>query len=280
MSKKIVFLLSLIFLSLLSACNKVNVEDIPVFLYHSIKPELGENDSPYMVVTSENFEKDLKYLKDNGYTPIDLQTLIAAYNNPKLKLPKKPVVITFDDGYLDNYEYAYPLLKKYKSKAAIFTIVWSVGRDKFILTDQPINPHFSWEQGKEMIESGLIELGSHTFDLHSPKGLSYGYGVPCGYGLEAMEGESEGDYYKRLYDDIKRSKELMEENLGVKVNSFAYPYGIYNETVIQVLKDLEFELAFITEAEETKSVFEIRRFTVTNDVRIEDILNKDRGVGN
>lgn len=281
MRKKIGIILLLMVLILLPGCSQVNLEDIPIFLYHNVKTEMIEGDSPYMVVTAENFEEDLKFLKENGYTPIDLQTLIAAYNNPRTKLPKKPFVITFDDGYLDNYEHAYPLLKKYDTKAAIFTIVWSVGRDKFILNDNPINPHFTWEQGREMLESGLIELGSHTFDMHNPEGLSYGYEVPCGHGLGPMEGESEEDYYTRLYEDIKKSKELMEENLGVKVNTFAYPYGIYNDTVIQVLKDLGFELAFITEAEESKSVFEIRRFIVTNDLRVEDILkNIDRGVGN
>lgn len=272
---KILLILMLIFL--LSGCtNMSKLEDMPIFLYHSVKPELEEGDNPSMVVTMENFEKDLKYLRDNGYTSIDLQTLIAAYENPRMKLPKKPFVITFDDGYLNNYEYAYPLLKEYTTKASIFTIVWSVGRDKFILNEKPITPHFTWEQGKEMLESGVIELGSHTFDMHSPAGISYGYENPCGFGLEPMEGESQEDYYERIYNDIESSKILMEENLGEKVETFAYPYGIYNDTVIQVLKDLGFKLAFITESsEKNKSIFEIKRISISNGIRISDVLKKN-----
>jgi peptidoglycan/xylan/chitin deacetylase (PgdA/CDA1 family) len=235
---------------------------------------IGENDNRSMVVTTENFEADLKYLRDNGYNSISLETLIDYYENPKIRLPDKPFVVTFDDGYLNNYEHAYPLLKKYNTKAVIYTIGWSVGRDKFILKNNPITPHFTWEQGKEMLDSGLIELGSHTFDMHSPAGLSYGYEDPAGLGLEAMENESREEYYSRIYKDIEKSKVIMEENLGREINTIAYPYGKYNDVVIQVVKDLGFKLGFIVDSEEeNKSIFEIRRIPVTNDIRINALIN-------
>lgn len=266
-------------LVLASGCSlliKPEQKDIPIFLYHSVKLELEENDRQDMVVTSAKFEEDLKYLKDNGYTSIDLETLIDYKNNSRTKLPKKPFVITFDDGYLNNYEYAYPLLKKYQTKAVIYTIVWSVGRDKFILNDNPITPHFTWEQGKEMVDSGLIELESHTFDMHNPDGLSYGYEQVCGFGLEPMDSESKEDHYERIYKDIEKSKVLMEENWGISVKTIAYPYGRYNDTVIQVVKDLGFELGFIVKGQgPDKSIFEIKRIPVRNDIKMRDILITD-----
>lgn len=277
MKKRYILILMAIMFNFLSGCsqNEKQARDIPVFLYHIVKPELVEGDNPEMVVTTEDFEKDLKYLKDNGYTSIDLKTLKAYYEDPSVTLPEKPFLITFDDGYLNNYEYAYPLLKEYDTRAIIYTIVWSVGRDKFILNDNSIIPHFTWEQGREMIESGLIELGSHTYDLHNPEGLSYGHEIPCGYGVEKMDGEDQDDHYDRIYKDIKKSKDLMEENLGVEINSFAYPYGIYNDTVIKVLKDLNFETAFITANDEKdKSIFEMRRHSVSNGIRIANIFEK------
>lgn len=264
---------------LISGCSLLaepKEKDIPIFLYHSVKPELEKNDGQDMVVTSAKFEEDLKYLKDNGYTSIDLKTLIDYKNNPRKRLPKKPFVITFDDGYLNNYEYAYPLLKQYKTKAVIYTIVWSVGRGKFVLNDNPITPHFTWEQGKEMMESGLVELGSHTFDMHNTSGISYGYEQSCGFGLEPMNGESTEDHYKRIYMDIEKSKFLMEENLGIDIRTIAYPYGKYNDTVIQVVKDLGFELGFIVEDDgPDKSIFEIKRIPVRNDKKMKDLLTTD-----
>lgn len=277
--KMIFTILIITCLVLLSGCSlliKGEEKDIPIFLYHSVKPKFEENDGQDMVVTSAKFEEDLKFLKDNGYTSIDLKTLIDYKNNSRTKLPKKPFVITFDDGYLNNYEYAYPLLKQYNTKAVIYTIVWSVGRDKFILNDGPITPHFTWEQGKEMIDSGLIELGSHTFDMHNPIGLSYGYGQICGLGLESMENESKEEYYARIYADIEKSKTLMEENLGTKINTIAYPYGKYNDTILKVIKDLGIELGFIAEGEgPNESIFEIKRIIVPNNKKISELLITD-----
>ena len=278
MNRKYILAVILVFLLLTTGCNRVvDVSNIPVLLYHSIKPELTDGDSPNMVVSSENFEKDLIYLKEKGYSTISLLELIEVYNNPKAKLPKKPILITFDDGYTDNYDYAYPLLKKHKSKASIFTIVWSVGRDKFVLNDKAINPHFTWEEGKEMIESGFIELGSHTFDMHSPQGLSYGYENPCGLGLSQMDGESEEDYYDRILEDMIKSKDIMEANLGVEINALAYPYGLYNDLVIKALEESGFKLGFIVDSDQpSKSNFEIRRFSISNDLRVSDILDKKK----
>lgn len=277
-SKLYIIFSVIILLILIPGCSGKGsrVENIPIFLYHSVKPSLEKGDSESMVVTTENFEMDLKYLRDNGYTSIDLATLIDAYNDPKVKLPKKPFVITFDDGYSNNYEYAYPLLKEYNTKAVIHTIVWSVGRDRFILNDDPITPHFTWEEGKEMVASGLIELGSHTFDMHSPAGISYGYEQECGFGLEPIKGENDEEYYQRIYRDIEKSKALMEENMGIVVSSFAYPYGKYNDIVIDVLKDLDFKIAFILDSNEANaSIFEVKRINIGNDLRLSEILTKD-----
>ncbi|MFA5576881.1 MAG: polysaccharide deacetylase family protein [Tissierellaceae bacterium] len=271
-------LLSIIisFVVLVSGYNPgADLDEIPVFLYHMVKEELEEGDSPLMVVSVDKFEEDLRYLQEKGYTAIDLHTLYEAYNRPGTELPQKPVLITFDDGYLNNYEFAYPLLERYNTRASIFMIVWSVGRDKFILNDKPINPHFTWEQAKEMLDSGLIEFGSHTFDLHNPEGLSYGYEEACGYGLGPIKGEGEEDYYNRIYGDLKKSREIMEERLGPSVGALAYPYGFYNDTVIEAVKSAGFQLAFITESQEPKnSPFEIRRIIVGENLKMEEILEK------
>lgn len=268
----------LIVASFLTSCDKIRdgkdlKGDIPILLYHSVIPELEEDDSRSMFVSEVNFEKDLKYLKENGYETISLEQMEDYYRGKEIQLPEKPIMITFDDGYLNNYEYAYPLLKKYDTKAVIYLIGWSVGRDTFIDSDKEITPHFSWEQAREMYDSGLIQFGSHTFDLHNEKGLSYGYGNEVGFGLSIMDNESDEEYRSRVEKDLKKSKFTIEEEIGQDVTSIAYPYGEYNETLLDMLEDLGFKSGLITESEQkSKSPLTIRRQTITEDRRISDIL--------
>lgn len=293
-SKKYIFLavaltITIICASLLFGCQNEagtheTLAEVPAFMYHSIKPADQITTPSSMVVSKENFEKDLQYLAENGYTAISLKELEEYYNSQTSavnsggnsdahQLPDKPIVITFDDGYEDNYLYAYPLLKEYRTKAVIFTIVWSVGRDKFILNDDPINPHFTWEEGREMAESGLVEIGSHTFDMHNQEGFSYGYGEACGYGLGKMTGENKANHTERIMKDLLKSKELIEENIGREAIGFAYPYGFHNDEIIKMVENAGFKLAFITEAEAFRSSpYKIRRFAVKDDVRVSEIL--------
>ncbi len=268
----------LILASFLTSCEeKKDIKDlksdIPILLYHSVIPKLEEEHSRSMFVSEVNFEKDLKYLKKNGYETISLEQMEDYYLGEEIQLPKKPIVITFDDGYLNNYEYAYPLLKKYDTKAVIYLIGWSVGRDTFIDSDKEITPHFNWEQAREMYESGLIQFGSHTFDLHNEQGLSYGYGKEVGFGLAIMDDESDEEYKTRVEEDLKKSKIMIEEEIGQEVTSIAYPYGEYNETLLDMLEELGFKSGLITESDqESKSPFTIRRQIITEDRRISDIL--------
>ena len=268
----------LILASFLTSCEeKKDIKDlksdIPILLYHSVIPKLEEEHSRSMFVSEVNFEKDLKYLKENGYETISLEQMEDYYLGEEIQLPKKPIVITFDDGYLNNYEYAYPLLRKYDTKAVIYLIGWSVGRDTFIDSDKEITPHFNWEQAREMYESGLIQFGSHTFDLHNEQGFSYGYGKEVGFGLAIMDDESDEEYKTRVEEDLKKSKIMIEEEIGQEVTSIAYPYGEYNKTLIDMLEELGFKSGLITESDqESKSPFTIRRQTITEDRRISDIL--------
>lgn len=265
-------------LALITACNKEKDkldlgEDIPVLLYHSVVEELEEGQSRSMYVSEENFEKDLNYLKDKGYETISLRDMESYYRGEDVELPKKPIVITFDDGYLNNYENAYPILKEYDMKAVIYMIGWSVGRDTFIDSDKPITPHYNWDQAREMYDSGLIEFGSHTFDLHNEPGLSYGYKNQVGLGLAMMEGENEEDYRERIRLDLERSKLMIEEEVGQEVTSIAYPYGEYNDILLDMLEDLGFRSGLITESDEgSKSPFAIRRQIITEDRRVSHIF--------
>ena len=121
----------------------------------------------------------------------------------KGQLPEKPIIITFDDGYESNYLYAYPLLQKYGVKAAIFAVVSTVGENP------NGKPHFTWEQAREMEQSGLVQIESHT--------LSHA-------GLTACDPV-------QLQRELRYSKYLLDTNLNKNCTVLAYPYGYYTDEI-------------------------------------------------
>ncbi|HHT63007.1 MAG TPA: polysaccharide deacetylase family protein [Clostridia bacterium] len=126
---------------------------IPVLMYHDLAPQVPKELSSSTVSTGL-FEKHLKALLEQGYTPVTFYEL-SQYLNKKGGMPAKPVIITMDDGYLSNYTLAFPLLKKYKVPATFFVTTAYMG----IKTQMP---HISWDQAREMEESGLVDIQSHT----------------------------------------------------------------------------------------------------------------------
>ena len=113
-------------------------------------------------------------------------------------------MITFDDGYTSNYELAYPLLQKFQIKAVISLITECIGDQAYAF--------MSWDMCREMAASGLVEFGSHTHGLHSS-------------GIVRLYGESEEAYQSRVFPDIQKSIDLIQEHLGTAPTFFAYPHG-------------------------------------------------------
>ena len=147
---------------------KAEAEDaveLPIIMYHGLLKE--EKRQGQYVISPDLFEQDLKYLQENGYTTVVVADLIDYVKNGK-ELPDKPVMITFDDGYYNNYLYAFPLLKQYNSKMVLSPI----GRytDEYTQNkDTHANyAHCSWDAVREMMESGLVEFQNHSYNLHTP----------------------------------------------------------------------------------------------------------------
>lgn len=216
MNKKILLLVLLViiaisFLLVTSRPSKKEDIKIPILLYHNfvtVVPELEPDDYNY-INTPESFEENMKVIIQNGYTPISIKELYDAYNG-KIVLPEKPILITFDDGYYSNYEYIYPILKKYKVKASIFVITNNIGKEIDNIK------YLSWENCLEMQDSGLVEIYSH-----STRHIFYNK-VPV----------------REVRDDVLESYKIIEENLGKKdLKVFAYPYGAYTNETVRSLKN-------------------------------------------
>ena len=192
---------------------------LPILLYHEIN-DTGEGES---IISKQVFITHLDALKEAGYQTVTFQQLIDSVENG-VDLPKKPILITFDDGYVSNYEIAYPALKERDMKATIFIIGNSVGKDTYKETGSPMIPHFSYEQAQEMVKSGTISIQSHTYDLHQYEPLE---GNKYREGILPRSGETMEEYQDAIYQDLKKSISDIQLNLGETVNVLAYPFGLY-----------------------------------------------------
>ncbi len=186
---------------------------IPVLMYHHFQHNVPD-DLTSTTVTPSEFEGHLKYLKENGYTSISLQELYD-FIHGKAALPDKPFIITMDDGYESNYTYAFPLLRKYETKAAIFIVTSFVGKDpeKF--------KHFSWEEAREMEASGLVDIQNHSH----------------WHGRHGDMSEQE------IMNSISTAQRLIEQNLGPRsIQAFAYPGGNRSSTSRKIVSKLGFDI--------------------------------------
>lgn len=204
--------LALVLLMLLFCVNTSANTHIPILLYHNVLESYPVEDS-IVTVTPQLFEEHVTSLVNAGYTPISFDEYLSAANGTGT-LPAKPVIITLDDGYETNYTYAYPVLKKHNVKATIFAAV------KYMGETPGEHKHFTWEQAREMQQSGLVSIQSHT------------YGHENMLPLDAFAAERE----------IRYSKYLMEKNLGVPCNVLAFPYGFHTDELIARAKNAGYDL--------------------------------------
>ncbi len=241
---------------------------VPVLLYHHIADKAENN----MTVSAETFSRHIKTLSDNGYVSLSLSDIIN-YIEKGIDLPEKCVLITFDDGYESNYKYAFPVLLKYNYKAVFFTIGSSFGKNTYKDTDFPIIPHFGYEQMKEMENTGLIDIQSHTYDLHQSSAYENGRAYE---NILILDGESDEDYVKRLKDDLSN----WENTTGKKAISLAFPHGESDLFSQAVLNECGIKLTFSTNPKTDtiikglhSSGYNIGRYTIADSVSDEELLN-------
>ncbi|MBQ9980561.1 MAG: polysaccharide deacetylase family protein, partial [Oscillospiraceae bacterium] len=223
---------------------------LTTLMYHDFMPD-GVPPTDW-VITAEMFRSDLQWLKDNGDTTVLPRELAAGKLDSGEPIPDKIVMITFDDGYPSNYTIAMPLLQEYSMKAAVALIVNNFEID---------SPEFlTWDQCRKMQESGCFEFGSHTYDLHIREGIN---------GIERLDGESQDDYTLRIREDIAKSVEIIEAELGAPVTYFAYPLGKVDPWANDVLAEF-FSVSVTSErakADLSNGLYRLPRYNVTANER-------------
>jgi len=246
---------------------------VPVLMYHHISKKVNEGEN--IEVTPEKFREDMEILKEKKFTTIGLNDLKLYLQNDK-NLPEKPIIITFDDGYTSNYKYAYPVAKDLDMKFVISIIGWSIGRDTFIDSNKKITPHFTEKEMIKMTNSGYIEIQNHTYDLHSPEGLSYGNEKKVGKGVMPMENEDIETYRLRLKKDLEKLDSFLKKN-NIDANFITYPYGLYTQETEKIIKEIGFSGSVTTkegirEYKSLEDLYEIPRININQTTEIEKIL--------
>ena len=151
------------FVSCISCSAANTASKVPILMYHNLTNDPSAVTS--MTITGERFQEDMEYLEYNGYTPL-LSADLINIRAGKEAMPERPVMITFDDGYRSNYDIAYPILQKTGMKAVIALIGKSIRAND----NTEANRFFlKWDEAAEMADSGLVELASHTYNLHNPQ---------------------------------------------------------------------------------------------------------------
>ena len=245
---------------------------LPVLMYHHIADE-GD---PSTIITEENFREHMAALKEAGYNAVSFEQVIAYVNNGK-KLPEKPICITFDDGYMSNYEFAFPILKEFNMPATIFIIGCHVGKDNYKDTEHPITPHFSYEQAAEMIESGIISIQSHTYDMH--QWPAFEQNTPIRDNVLKLPDETTDEYTEILTNDFNILKDEVLMHAGAEVNVLAYPGGMYDELSESTLKALGLKVtvtsdfgANLISRKDPDCLFAMKRCNIATEITPSDLL--------
>ncbi|HWR05770.1 polysaccharide deacetylase family protein [Sporomusa sp.] len=171
------------------------INSIPVLLYHRVGPETDD-----LTISTKRFEQDMESLSQEGYNTLSLAQVKQRLWGGHLQLPDKPLIITFDDGYLDNYTNAFPVLQKYSMKASFYIITGMMGN----------NDRLAATQIREMEAAGM-DFGSHTVTHRQLAELSP----------------------QEVANELNQSKFALEQTLGKPVNFIAYPCGSYRPDTTQ-----------------------------------------------
>lgn len=197
--------------------------DLTILMYHNTLAK-GKKQSVYCI-NQDNLRKDFEYLRNNGYNVISCQSLIEHVDNG-VALPDKAVILTFDDGYLNNITYALPLLEEF-GYSGLFSVVGDYtafdkngkGGGDFI--------YFGWDDIAQVAKNANVEIGLHSYSMHNTRPR---------LGVSQLKSESDEEYKQAFASDTQKLVDKLGE-LGVTSNIYAYPYGKYTKISESVLKD-------------------------------------------
>ncbi len=196
---------------------------VPIFMYHSVREDNPEGSK--LIVSPKAFEAQMRFLVKNSYNVISL-TRLAKIIKEKKKIPAKTVVITFDDGYRDNFLNAKPILEKYRMPATIFIAVdlidTKVEKSEYFVDNSQF---MSMDELKSLINSEFIDLGIHTFSHE-----------------DLVKLQQQNDLIYQISD----ARKFLEEELNCRIDSFSYPFGSFDKRIRSIVVQSGYSVAVAT----------------------------------
>jgi|WetSurSiteA1Bulk_404760.scaffolds.fasta_scaffold00625_3 peptidoglycan/xylan/chitin deacetylase (PgdA/CDA1 family) len=223
--------------------DNLSGNQIPILLYHRFGPVVADS----MTIQTTVFESHLKYLMEHNYTVIPLRQLIDFYLKKGPPPPARSVVIVADDGHKSVYIDMFPLIRKYRIPVTLFLYPSAISNASYAMT---------WDQLREMKNSGLVDFQSHSF-WHPNF-------------IKDKKRLKEAEYEKSVTMQMRKSKEKIEKELNVKVDMFAWPFGLYDEDLIKTAVKWNYRAAFTIERRHTSSrdnIMTLPRYLMTNSDR-------------
>jgi len=216
--------------------KKQSTVDLPILMYHRVFD--GGHKSRY-IITPKQLEEDLIELKKAGFTAV-LPSEVIEFCQGKGKLPPRPVMLTFDDGHYNNLRYALPLFEEYGFKGVV-NVIGKFSQYATTSGDsgRVSSSYLTWNEVRQLAESGLFEIGAHTYNMHDFKPR---------FGIRRLDGESDEDYRKAFANDNARLKTALKQKAGVEPTAFAYPFGAYYKDSQEMLSSLGYQMIFTTDA--------------------------------
>ena len=203
--------------------------DLPVLMYHHFDDSVTAD----TVVSGEKFREQMTALKEAGYTAVNLSQLLDFVENG-VPLPRRPVLITMDDGYTSNLETAAPILEELDMCATVFVIGINEGEEIYLHSGEPLTPlRFSYESAADWVEKGVLDLQCHSMDMHRLEGS----GGSARNGMLPQDGESGEAYRRAIAEDMRLFRRRRVGRAASQLTALAYPFGFYTEDLDSLLEE-------------------------------------------
>ncbi len=249
--------------------TEVKVEQVfvPVIMYHSILRD--ESQWGDYVLSPEVLAEDIRYLKENGYEFILTADLIDYVHSGK-PLPKKPVILTFDDGCYNFLSYVEPILRDSGAKA-VLSVVGSFAENENGKQQYSSYSYLNYEQIRLLSKCGYVEIASHSYDMHK---------LGLRRGALKKEGESDEDYRSAFISDLLLSIDGLEQNCGITPQVYTYPYGLVSEESKEYVKACHFTASYGVEEKpnfitrNSECLYCMNRYNRPSGISTEDFMKR------
>ncbi|MEO6958965.1 MAG: poly-beta-1,6-N-acetyl-D-glucosamine N-deacetylase PgaB [Burkholderiaceae bacterium] len=256
--------------------------------YHDV--EDSDPDQTFVAVRTDHLQQQFAWLRESGYQAVSVDQILAAAKKGGKPLPDRAVLLTFDDGYQSFYTRVFPILQAYGWPAVLAPVgAWAatpadkdvnfggklVSRDRFL----------TWDQVRDLSRSGLIEIGSHTYNLHygiqaNPQGNLQPAAAVHAYDPKTSQYETDAAYTARITSDVKQMTEKLRSITGKAPRVWVWPYGVSSGEALKIIENNGYKMAFTLDEglASTNRLMNAPRVLVSNDPELKQFAGASLGM--